>query len=262
MAKKPLYGGQHEPCCETCALGKRSSDGTTVLCQRGGAVPTYHHCRRYRYDPLRRTPRRQKAPETLDAAAFSIDEADDWIKVATGASAPADSAHAQLLKRLRSYLNNTASPDVQTILDILSDDPNALEDDKAILLAEAQALVDADQADSNVPAKSEPKTEVPREEPPVETAAPAAPSLVWIPDDTDDIFGDLERLSATMNAAASQPSFCVAPDGDDQDDASYAEPQSAPLVLTLADDVADEDIPLPADDVILLSPQDLADDET
>ena len=67
--KKRLYGNAIPPCCEYCARARRSADGRSMLCVRRGVVPVYHHCRRFRYDPLKRIPARQPS-----LAAFSEDD--------------------------------------------------------------------------------------------------------------------------------------------------------------------------------------------
>ena len=74
MAKKKLFGNKKEPRCETCAHGKLSANGESVLCVQGGALPLTHSCRRYRYDPLRRVPKRRPLLDEYSAADFALDE--------------------------------------------------------------------------------------------------------------------------------------------------------------------------------------------
>lgn len=54
--RKKLYGNTVQPSCEHCAHGRKSFDGNAVLCDRKGVMPLYHHCRKFRYDPLKRIP--------------------------------------------------------------------------------------------------------------------------------------------------------------------------------------------------------------
>ena len=54
--RRKLYGNNISPSCEYCACARRAADGRVMLCARKGIVPLYHHCRRFRYDPLKRTP--------------------------------------------------------------------------------------------------------------------------------------------------------------------------------------------------------------
>lgn len=59
--RRKLYGNNIQPSCEYCEHGKQSSDGKAVLCPHKGVMPLYHHCRKFLYDPLKRTP--SKLPE-------------------------------------------------------------------------------------------------------------------------------------------------------------------------------------------------------
>ena len=59
--RKKLYGNNISPACEYCAFARRASDGRVMLCDKRGVVPMYHHCRRFRYDPLKRVPPRPAA---------------------------------------------------------------------------------------------------------------------------------------------------------------------------------------------------------
>ena len=36
-------------------------DGEHMICQKYGVVPVEHHCRKFRYDPLKRVPARPNA---------------------------------------------------------------------------------------------------------------------------------------------------------------------------------------------------------
>ncbi len=52
-----LFRRDMPPSCATCAHAVRLSE-QDMLCRRCGAVSEGYHCRRYRYDPLKRTPPR------------------------------------------------------------------------------------------------------------------------------------------------------------------------------------------------------------
>ncbi len=47
-----------EKFCKYCERAKTLSDPDTMLCAKRGVVPAGHCCRRFRYDPLKRTPNR------------------------------------------------------------------------------------------------------------------------------------------------------------------------------------------------------------
>ncbi len=70
--RRKLYGNHIEPACEYCAKARRASDGRVMLCLRKGIVPLYHHCRRFRYDPLKRVPFRQPTLKKHEAEEFKL----------------------------------------------------------------------------------------------------------------------------------------------------------------------------------------------
>ena len=70
--RKKLYGNNISPACEYCAFARRAADGRVMLCDKRGVVPMYHHCRRFRYDPLKRVPYRQPAPEKFSPEDFTL----------------------------------------------------------------------------------------------------------------------------------------------------------------------------------------------
>ena len=122
MAKKKLFGNHKEPRCETCANGKLTADGKTVLCQRGGALPLSHSCRRYVYDPLRRVPKRRPLLGEYSAADFALDtytEPEELIKEPASAPAATNPSEHRTLDRVFAYLNSHDTPDTDTILAIL-----------------------------------------------------------------------------------------------------------------------------------------------
>ena len=52
-----------EKYCKFCEHAGTLSDPDSMLCDRSGVVDASHCCRRFRYDPLKRTPgRARKAP--------------------------------------------------------------------------------------------------------------------------------------------------------------------------------------------------------
>lgn len=73
MFNKPLYGSSVAPACAHCAFGAPAADGKMVLCRHRGVVSPYFSCRRYRYDPLQRVPKRRELPH-FDPKDFRLDE--------------------------------------------------------------------------------------------------------------------------------------------------------------------------------------------
>lgn len=47
-----------EKYCKFCERAKKLYDGDTMLCEKYGVVPSSHKCGKFRYDPLKREPRR------------------------------------------------------------------------------------------------------------------------------------------------------------------------------------------------------------
>lgn len=60
MASTRLFGNRIPPACRYCEAGCGFSavDGT-VLCEKKGVVAADYRCRHYRYDPLKREPKRR-----------------------------------------------------------------------------------------------------------------------------------------------------------------------------------------------------------
>lgn len=48
--------------CSYCSYGTQIDEGT-VLCIKRGVVPVDKKCRKFQYDPCKRTPPRAKAPD-------------------------------------------------------------------------------------------------------------------------------------------------------------------------------------------------------
>ena len=57
-----LFRKKMERYCAYCVYSGKISDDQ-MICRKFGVVPTTHHCRRFRYDPLKRVPSRPKAQD-------------------------------------------------------------------------------------------------------------------------------------------------------------------------------------------------------
>jgi len=55
-----LFRKKIQRACEYCVFGGKA-DSDRIICQKCGIVPPDHHCRRFRYDPLKRIPPRPAA---------------------------------------------------------------------------------------------------------------------------------------------------------------------------------------------------------
>ncbi len=71
--KRKLYGNAVTPACEICINGHRSSNGKKILCLRKGIMLPSAHCRKFRYDPLRRIPYFQPDLQPYTEEDFRLD---------------------------------------------------------------------------------------------------------------------------------------------------------------------------------------------
>lgn len=62
MSRKII--GNQEPRCEYCKIGKLSADKETVLCPKKGIMDKHYCCKKFRYDPLKRVPKKN-TPELM-----------------------------------------------------------------------------------------------------------------------------------------------------------------------------------------------------
>ena len=58
MKKKLLNLKSIDKICANCAHGKHSPGETNVLCEKRGVMLNTSSCRKFKYDPLNRTPAR------------------------------------------------------------------------------------------------------------------------------------------------------------------------------------------------------------
>ena len=72
MGKK-LYGKGIVPACAYCSKGSVTADKKNILCLKKGIVSPDYHCRRFKYDPLRRIPKIPPELEKFTAEDFSIE---------------------------------------------------------------------------------------------------------------------------------------------------------------------------------------------
>ncbi|MDL2234377.1 hypothetical protein LJC63_12490 [Ruminococcaceae bacterium OttesenSCG-928-L11] len=73
MAEKRLFGNRISPACKYCEQGRLSFDRSgAVLCERKGVVAPDYKCRHYRYDPLKREPRRRAPLQKFSQSDFEL----------------------------------------------------------------------------------------------------------------------------------------------------------------------------------------------
>lgn len=71
--KKILNKKNIEASCSYCANGKLSPTGDAILCQKMGIVEKDFSCKKFKYDVLKRQPRRPREIEHFEAEDFSLD---------------------------------------------------------------------------------------------------------------------------------------------------------------------------------------------
>lgn len=67
-----LFAKKAYRACRHCANGRPTGDGERVLCVHKGIVEADYACRKYRYDPLKRVPKRRPALPAFSADEFKL----------------------------------------------------------------------------------------------------------------------------------------------------------------------------------------------
>ncbi len=72
MALK-LFRGKTEPQCGYCEYAEIAPDGNVAVCRKAGAIMQLHSkCRKFRYDPLKREPKRPSFSSEFSKDDFSL----------------------------------------------------------------------------------------------------------------------------------------------------------------------------------------------
>ena len=67
-----IFSRDITPACQYCVLGKKTVDGTMVLCTKSGVVSPYYRCRKFRYSPIRREPKSMPKLPDMDPSDFLL----------------------------------------------------------------------------------------------------------------------------------------------------------------------------------------------
>ena len=70
--KALLRAAQYEAVCENCRCGKPAPDGNSVLCSVRGVMRRKSSCKKYEYDPIKRSPARTPLLPEYDPEEFSL----------------------------------------------------------------------------------------------------------------------------------------------------------------------------------------------
>ena len=70
--KQTLFNEDLPPACEYCEHGRLGSDFKMILCKHRGVVSPYFRCKKFRYSPIRRTPKRLPKLPDFNPSDFSI----------------------------------------------------------------------------------------------------------------------------------------------------------------------------------------------
>lgn len=72
MKNELFFRGDHDRVCALCEFGRLSADGEKVLCEKRGVTEAGASCRKFVYDPFRRTPARRPAPPAFSPEDFTV----------------------------------------------------------------------------------------------------------------------------------------------------------------------------------------------
>lgn len=64
--------GNVEPKCEYCAVGTITPTGKNVLCPKKGVLAPDFSCKKFKYDPLKRVPKKMPELPKFDAEDFAL----------------------------------------------------------------------------------------------------------------------------------------------------------------------------------------------
>ena len=71
MSEK-LFNSDLDMACQWCVHGKKSEYTDDVFCKKRGLVSARDWCRKYKYDPLKRTPDKQIIDKSFNEDDFQL----------------------------------------------------------------------------------------------------------------------------------------------------------------------------------------------
>lgn len=70
--KKLIFDKKQEKYCKYCIFGKYLEYTDEVFCEKRGFVDKFGKCRKYKYDPLSRTPEKADSSHIFSAEDFKL----------------------------------------------------------------------------------------------------------------------------------------------------------------------------------------------
>ena len=72
MKQKLINAKNYPQTCENCFYGRMSDEKDCVLCVKKGVMDKSFSCKKYKYDPLKRQPKRRKPLEKYTEEDFKL----------------------------------------------------------------------------------------------------------------------------------------------------------------------------------------------
>ena len=70
--KTVFFSKSIEPSCSYCRFGQLCRGTDTVVCEKRGLSSADENCRRFRYDPIKRKPKKIRVIEKISKEEFEI----------------------------------------------------------------------------------------------------------------------------------------------------------------------------------------------
>ncbi len=67
-----LFNKNIPPSCAYCSRGKSCIEKETILCIKHGVVESTYSCKKFKYDPLKRAPKKHRPIASFSKKDFSI----------------------------------------------------------------------------------------------------------------------------------------------------------------------------------------------
>ena len=72
MKQKLINNKKYSSICENCFYGRLGAEGDRILCTEKGIMRPDSSCQKYKYDPLKRRPKRPKKMQEFTKEDFTL----------------------------------------------------------------------------------------------------------------------------------------------------------------------------------------------